>query len=414
VTTYTPYPKVKFNSGVEYANNTIAGISITTGRQDIMEQPRAGSARIDLWTSSDTPLAIALSDPLKVQIQNSAGTYVDIFTGTISDIDITLDDYGSVGSIARYSVNAVGSLAQLNKRTAGLTNYPKENDGVRILKILTEAFLTNWTDVSLTQTWQQLPTTVTWATYDGVNIALVNNLAGNVDAGVYELTNYTGGETNAYQLAVQAAQSGRGVLYEGSDGDLHYDGYSTRAGRTPITLVADDLLADGLKTAAQWSEIVNDVTLTYQTGSATKTARDEQSIVLYGQLAGSRDTQLEQATQAQDQANAFLASRAYPRMYPEQLTVPLHSPTITDAKRDALIGVFCGTELTTSILPAVFGKNFTGYVEGIKWNITRYTADLTMIVSAESENYPHLVWFQIPVTTTWAGYTPNTTKWQDL
>lgn len=378
-----------------------------------MEQPKAGVARVDLWTSADEPLAIALSDPINVEIRDSSGTYVDVFTGTISDIEITLDGYGDIGSIARYSVSAVGALAQLNKRTAGAAGYPKENDGVRILKILTEAFLTNWTDISPTQTWAQLPTTVTWATFDGVNNALVYNLTGNIDTGVYELHNYNGGETNAFTLATNAAQSGRGVLYEGVDGDLHYDDYARRATRTPIILTADDLASDGLKTAAQWSEIVNDVELTYK-DNASKTARDEQSIILYGQLSGSRSTQLEKATDAQDQANSFLASRAYPRLYPEELGVPLHSPTITNAKRDALIGVFCGTELTTSILPAVFGTNFTGYVEGIKWNITRYTADLTMTVSAQSENYPHLVWFQIPVTTTWAGYTPNTTKWQDL
>lgn len=378
-----------------------------------MEQPKAGVARVDLWTSADEPLAIALSDPINVEIRDSSGTYVDLFTGTISDIEITLDGYGDIGSIARYSVSAVGSLAQLNKRTAGAAGYPKENDGVRILKILTEAFLTNWTDVSPTQTWAQLLTTVTWATYDGVNLNLVNNLSGNIDTGVYELHNYNGGETNAFTLATNAAQSGRGVLYEGVDGDLHYDDYARRATRTPIILTADDLASDGLKTAAQWSEIVNDVELTYK-DNASKTARDEQSIILYGQLSGSRSTQLEKATDAQDQANSFLASRAYPRLYPEELGVPLHSPTITNAKRDALIGVFCGTEVTTSILPAVFGTNFTGYVEGIKWNITRYTADLTMTVSAQSENYPHLVWFQIPVTTTWAGYTPITDKWEDL
>lgn len=413
MTTYTPYPKVKFRSGIEYTDSTIASISISAGRLDIMEQPKAGVARVDLWTDADTPLSVNLSDPVEIQIKDSTGAYQDVFTGTISDIDISLDGYGDIGSIARYSVTAVGALAQLNKRSAGGAGYSIENDGARILKILTEAFLTNWTDVSLTQTWAQLPTTVTWATYDGVNLTLVNNLAANVDAGVYQLTAYTGGETNAYTLAVNAAQSGRGVLYETPDGNLNYDDYAARDLRTPLVLTANDLATNGLTTAAQWSEIVNDVTLTYKAG-ATKTARDEQSIVLYGQLNGSRDTQLEQASQAQDQATAFLQSRAYPRMYPTDLSVPLHSPTVTNATRNALISTFCGSAISTTSLPAVFGTNFQGYVEGLKWNITRYTADLTMTVSAQSENYPSLVWFQIPVTTTWAGYTPSTTKWQDL
>ena len=126
-----------------------------------------------------------------------------------------------ITSIAIYSITAVGPLSQLNRHIVGATNYAKEFDGTRILNILTEAFLQSWSDVSPTLTWAQLPAGTTWESYDATNQALVDNLIANVDVpGQYELQAYSGGEIDAYTLTTQAANSGRGVLWEGGDGDL--------------------------------------------------------------------------------------------------------------------------------------------------------------------------------------------------
>lgn len=413
MTTYTPYPRVTIANTYVYSDNTLGNISINLGRRDLFEQPAASTASIDFWTDADTPLEVHLSDSIKVEIQNTSGVYSTIYYGTISDIDISLEGYGEIGTIARYSVTVVGILANLNKRLAGAAGYAKEFDGTRVLNILTEALLTNWTDVSPTLTWNQLPTEVTWATYDGAAATLVTNLSTNVvTPGTFELETYAGGSTNAWELAQDAAQSGRGMLYESNDGNLYYDDYAKRSTYSPITLTADDLLADGLHTAAQWSEIVNDVTVGYKSGG-TAVARDEQSIILYGQLSGRRDTTLEKATDAASQAASYLASRSYPRMYPDELTIALHSPSVSNATRDALIGLKVSRSVTTSALPAVFGTNFTGFVEGITWRLTRYTAEISLTCSAYSETYPKTIWLQIPATTTWAGYNP-TTKWNEL
>jgi hypothetical protein len=413
VTTYDPYPTVTFAGGTTYADNTISSISIRMGRNDVTTQPQPGFASISLWTDASEPLNVALSQSVSISIDKGTTGTQEIFAGIISDIDISLDAYGSEGSIARYAITAVGPLSQLNRHLVGGSNYAKEFDGTRILNILTEAFLQSWSDVSPTLTWAQLPVGTTWASYDATNQTLVDNLTANVDVpGQYELQAYNAGETDAYTLTTQAANSGRGVLWEGSDGDLHYDDYQARASATPLVLTADDILARGLRTAAQWGEIVNDANVTYRTGTAN--ARDEQSVILYGQLSGSRTTQLHNLTDAQSQAADFIESRAYPRMYPEQITIPLHSPTVSDAKRDSLAAVYNGLRISTRALPAVFGTTFDGFVEGWTWNLTRYTADLTLTCSAYSETYSSVIWYQIPPTTTWAGYTPSTTEWQDL
>jgi hypothetical protein len=413
VTDYDPYPTVTFGGITTYADNTISSISIRMGRNDVTEQPQPGFASIRLWTDATDPLDVTLSQSVQISINKGTSGTQQIFYGTISDIDISLDAYGSDGSIAIYSITAVGPLAQLNRRLVGSTNFAKENDGTRILNILTEAFLTEWDDVSPLLQWQELPVGATWASYDAVGQSLVDDLISNVDVpGQYEIMAYNDGVTDAYTLAIEAANSGRGVLWECGCGEIHYDDYLARSSATPFELTADDLLARGLSSSAQWGEIVNDATVVYRAGEAN--ARDEQSIILYGQLSGTRQTTLHNLTDAENQAADFIGQRGYPRTYPEVLTIPLHSPTVNDATRDSLAAVYNGLRITTSALPAVFGTTFDGFVEGYTWNLTRYTAELALTCSAYSETYSSIIWYQLPPTTTWAGYTPSTTEWQDL
>lgn len=413
MTVYTPYPKVIFAGATEYADNTVANISISLGRRDIFEQALPANISIELWTDANSPLSVSLSDSVAVQIQDSDGVYKQIVGGIVSDIDISLAAYGDEGSIAIYRITAVGILAALQKRLVGANGYPKQFDGDRIYDILYEAFITSWNEVAPTLSWQQVPANTTWNSYEGTNQALIDGLATNIaQGGDFELTAYSDGETDALTLAQNAAQSGRGFLYESEDNDIHYQTYSTRSSLTPLTLTADDLLADGLRQAAQWSEIVNDVTVTYKNNQSERAA-DGDSIFSYGQLSGTRNTQLEHGYDALSQAEAFVASRAYPRTYPEELAIALHSPTVSDATRDALIALTVGYPIYTSALPTVFGGVFDGYVEGIKWRLTRYTAEMTLICSALSETYPHQIWLQIAPSVTWATYN-STTEWQDL
>jgi hypothetical protein len=408
MTEYEPYPTVEIDGGIFLPDNTLSSIRISAGRKDVLNQPEPSYASIELWTDANDPLDVELSDSLTVSINKSTTGTQTIFTGTISDISISLPEYGDIGSIARYSVTAVGALALLNKRVAGVSGYAKEFDGTRILNILTEAFVTEWDDLDGVTTWEDLPNAVTWESYDATSLALVDDLTANVDVpGQYELTAYNDGDANAYEIAKDAAQSGRGVLWEDGIGGLHYDDYAARALATPYELTADDLLANGLSSNSQWGEIVNDVTIVYKNGQ-TENAQDQQSKILYGQLAASKTTTLENGADAQEQAEAYLYSRAYPRNYPAVFTVPLHSPTVTDATRDQLAAVYSGLRISTNELPAVFGATFDGFVEGWEWNLTRYTADLSLFVSAYSETYESQIWLQVPNTTTWNTYNPAT------
>jgi hypothetical protein len=412
VTSYDPNPVVTIDGAVIPADTIINRIGLTFGRNDVFSQPEPGYASLELWVDADYALDVELSDPIFIDVDGAVSGTKRMFTGIISDIQISLGGFGETGGYAIYSITAVSALASLNKRTAGEAGYDKEFDGDRIYNIAYEAFITSWSELSPTP-WELLPLAGTWDSYEGTTIALVDNLATDIDQpGQYELTAYSAEITGALQLAQQAAQSGRGILYEKGDGSLYYDDFLKRQSYTPVSLNGDDILVSGLATDAQWSEIVNDATVTYKNGQQ-EIWREEQSIQLYGTLAGQRDTLLENKTDAENQAFAFIEARAYPRMYPNAISVALHSPTVTDAKRDQLLDVFCGTPLSVTGLPPVFGVLFNGFVENYTWEIREKEAFLTMGNSAFSESYPSIIWLQVDPLLTWATY-PPLVEWEDV
>jgi hypothetical protein len=410
VTTYDPYPTVTIDDTITIENNTLSGIQITYGRQDVLEQAGPGFASLSFWTDGDSPLDIELSDKIEIDINKGTTGTERIFTGTISDIVVTFDAYGADGSIARYSVTAVGPLAQLNKRLAA-ANYAEERDGTRVFNILSDAFTTTWADLVGNTSWTNAPDGISWADYDAEAAALVSTFSTDIDTpGQYILVAYAGGETNALQLAQDAANSGRGVLWEAADGSIYYDDYAARALASPYALTADDVLAAGLMVDAKWGEIYNYVDVVYASG----TASDENvlSQQLYGVLVGSKTTTLKNLTDAQAQVTDYIKSRAFARVYPSALTVPLHSPTVSDATRDQMAAIYNGLYITCDDLPPVMGGELKAFVEGWQWSLTRYTAELTLFLSAYSETYSREIWLQVPQNITWATY-DNSVIWEN-
>ena len=410
MTTYDPYPTVTIDDTITIENNTLSGIQINYGRQDVLEQAGPGFASLSFWTDGDSPLDIELSDKIEIDINKGTTGTERIFTGTISDIVVTFDAYGADGSIARYSVTAVGPLAQLNKRLSA-ANYAEERDGTRVFNILSDAFTTTWADLVGNTSWTNAPDGISWADYDAEAAALVSTFSTDIDTpGQYILVAYAGGETNALQLAQDAANSGRGVLWEASDGSIYYDDYAARALASPYVLTADDVLAAGLMVDAKWGEIYNYVDVIYATG--TQSDENVLSQQLYGTLVGSKTTTLKNATDALAQAQDYVKSRAFARVYPSALTVPLHSPTVSDGTRDQMAAVYNGLYITCDDLPPVMGGELKAFVEGWQWSLTRYTAELTLFLSAYSETYSRQIWLQVPQTITWATY-DNSVEWEN-
>lgn len=410
MSTYTGKPII-YVDGAELDPSVILyDVEFTLGRNSIMEQPQAGYGRIELWSSVDTVLPIHLGASILINAQwaEGSGTSTDVATGVVSDINITIDQYGDIGSIAIYRITFVGALAQLNRAIVGEAGFAKEYDIDRMTNILEDAFSSRWNNFSTTQTWANMPNNVVWADLSALGAEVV--IGGNP---VYELEAYAGGATNALTLAQECATSSRGILAEDRSGKLFFLSYDFRSGVPADVIDPDWLDWSSLAIDAQWSEIVNDLTITYK-NNQTVNARDDLSVITYGEMKQTLNTVLENQTDAQNQANDYIAQRAYARTYPTTFVIDLANPILTNAQRGTLYAFDLMTRISITGLPTLFGTNFDGFIESLSWRFTKGHAVITMTCSTMSESYTSQIWLQISNAITWATYTPTTETWGDL
>ena len=410
MTTYDPNPTIYIDDVAISDDSVLNSISIRSGRNDLTVQPEAGYAAVNFWTTADVPYTFTLGQKIRVDIATPTLGDVTIFGGIVSDIDVTLEAYGQEGSVANYSIGGTGYLALLNKTKmpytpVGVTVYSDD----LIKDELVHGFLIIWNEVAPTLTWQNYDSSLTWDDLD-VLFDYLDPIPGPA-AGDYELSVPAIGVQSVLSECQTFANSARGILYERPNGKIRYEGYLERDTNTLINLTDDDILASGLSTQSSLYDIVNTVTVTYTGGE--ETSGDGNSQIIYGKLEGTRDTVLANSTDAADQALAFAKARSYPKTYPRKLTIPLHSPTVSDATRDELSAVFCGSKVSVTNLPAVFDNSLLGFVENIQWEIKEKEAYLTLGCSERFETYPSQVWAQIPYATTWSVYDPLI-QWEDL
>jgi hypothetical protein len=152
---FSPVWRLKINS-VDYTNLILANLTITSGRTDIYTQAVAGYANLTLINLDESLLNFAINQTVSIELQDSTATYVPIFGGTITDIEFSISEIGSVGFSQSYTITALGALARLPKALF-LDNLAEAGDGDQIYEVLRTVLLAQW---------QAVPAALTWATYD--------------------------------------------------------------------------------------------------------------------------------------------------------------------------------------------------------------------------------------------------------
>lgn len=407
--TYTIDPRVTIN-GVEYRDKTINGVSLTNGRTTVDEQPRAGYATITLVTPDNTYPTIEIDQRVVVQVDNSAGTPVTLWTGWVSDIETSLVAYGATGRLNEQRITAVGSLTKLNRRLVGFNGYPKENDGDRISDIIKEGAAITWAEYEpATNTWADVNSLLQWQTVD--------ILVGDIDQpGDFELIAYSGGEASALGLAQAAASSGLGVLYESPDGKISYADYSSRINEVATngftTIDTDAILANGLSSVSRLADLANDVEVIYKNNQTVQDT-DQSSIAAYGTFAAKINTLLELQNDAEQRVEYYLETRAFPRTRLNQITLALHLDQVSSSMRNAMLPMVISKPITILGLPtSIYPETFIGFVEGFTWTINRNELFLTLNVSEYGLSQLEMNWSQVPPAETWQ--TINATlEWQE-
>ena len=355
MTVYTPTYRVTI-AGTVQTSTTLEDATITYGRNDFFEATQPSYCNIELLNLDGTSPAVELLDTIVIEVTDSSGAYVKLFTGEVSGVYNRFAGAGAVGKPNTLQIQAVGALGLLVKRYAGAVAYPEELDGARITRILEETLYTAWEDLSGTFTWNDF-TTETWATYGVQGID-------TIDAGRYEVLARPAEIDQAYNLTDTTQQSALGYLYDTPDFEIGYADAERRSENYATNLIELDanLVNADIQTRLQTADIINSVIIQYDDPVLEVAAQNDTSINTYGLLEEVRSTILAQTADATEQATNFVNYRGTPKVSLEEVTVNLSNSDMTNTVRDNLLGVSMDSLLYLDNIPV--GLVTEGYNEG--------------------------------------------------
>ena len=405
MTQWAPEWAVSVNGGGDVTGVTLANLTITSGRTDIYSQAVAGYCTVEIINLNQSAIAFDVNDAIIIKVKDSTGAFVNLFGGSVTDIVTAVTSAGTGGINETIRLTALGALSKLPKTlTEGVLT--KANDGTQIYSILSAILFSTWNDVPAAETWAAYDPTTTWANAENAGL-------GQIDTpGNYELTARSAAVTDIYSLVAGLATSGLGYIYEDSSGRIGYADSTRRSSYLAtngyVGLTGNHALTDGLRTVRRIGDLRNKVTIKYKS-NAEETAESEQSILTYGSQAQIINTTIENAADAESQADFYLGIRAFPQDIFESITFSLGNPEIDDSDRDALLSVFMGQPLDITDLPAnMVNGRFQGFVEGWSFRAGYNRLDITLTLSPTAFSLQSMKWDDVGALETWLTINPLT------
>jgi hypothetical protein len=408
MTVYTPTYRVTI-AGVVQTSTVLQDGTITYGRNDFFEATQPSYCNIELLNLDGTSPVVELLDTVLIEVTDSTGAYVKLFTGEVSGIYNRFEGAGLGGKPNTLQIQAIGALGLLVKRYAGAVAYPEELDGARIQRILEETLFVAWEDLSNTLTWNDF-TTETWDNYGVQGID-------TIDAGRYEVLARSAEVQQAYELTDITQQSGLGYLYDTPEFEIGYADAERRSANYATNLIELDanLVNADIQTRLQTADIVNSVVIRYDDPILEVAAQNDTSINNYGLLEEIRSTILAQTVDATEQATNFVNYRGTPRTSLEAVSVNLAHSDMTNTVRDNLLGVSMDTLLYLDNIPVglIPEGYFEGFCEGWTWTLGRKNLELTMSVSNSIYSTLDVQWEDYNATIQWQNLA-NDYRWLDV
>jgi hypothetical protein len=406
MTVWTPDWKLTV-AGVDYTDLTISDIIHQAGRDDIYSQPNPSYLQCTIVALAGQTIDFDVNDSLSLQVKNSAGTYVNLFGGDITDITVQVGRTGSVAAVIEYTILAMGSIVKLAKEIYN-TSLSQDLDGNQIYNLLSSVLLGAWNEVPAASTWAGYSATETWA--NALNIGL-----GEIDAGLYTMENRNASPDTVYNIASQIANSAFGYIYEDSEGNIGYADADHRQtyllANGYVDLSANHAIGSGLRTTTKAADIRNDIFINYGNNyGSQKTATSASSIALYGYKSESIQSVIHSAVDAQEVADRYISLRAFPQPIFDSITFPITNSEIDNSDRDNLLNIFMGLPLNIRDLPAqISNGEFSGYVEGWRWSTRFNELFLTINLSPVAFSQVAMRWNTVPIGEAWNTLSPTLT-----
>lgn len=378
---WNPNPTVTIG-GTDYTGKALNGVSITYGRSNVWDQPRASYATIDIINLLDVVETFNLNDEVVIKVQNSSGIDKILFTGILSDVTNESAFSSSNVKVSIHRISALGPFARMSRSiTSG--SWPKEYDDDRMDRIFTAA---------------------------GVTVDLIDT------PGIYEFTSITHKPEDTYTLAAYYANMALGYIYETNDGKVGFANESRRTLKAEadgyFVIPTGSIITAGVTSSKTFTDIANDIVLEYK-ANATVSGTNSTSISSYGIRGFDIITELEQMSQAQDQLDRYLALRSIPRTSLSQFSVQLELDALTNDQRNTLIDIYMGLPIEVQSLPsAIYNGTYKGFVEGYTFVINREQTGLTISSTEAAYSLVPERWQDVSASLEWEDVDPAI-QWQN-
>jgi len=142
MTSWSPVWRVKAN-GTDVTDIALTSLTITAGRTDFNAQTLPAYCNLTLINTSNTVYNWSINTSINIEVQDSTATYVPIFGGRISDLAIEVNSAGSVATVTRVNIVALGALSKLNRALFD-GNLAEGLDGAQIQDLLDDLLLGSW------------------------------------------------------------------------------------------------------------------------------------------------------------------------------------------------------------------------------------------------------------------------------
>jgi hypothetical protein len=381
---------------------TVTAVSFSAGRLDIDKQCTAGYCQVDIINTDGTPFTINVTDAITLELKNSAGTYVTVYGGEVSDFSIGVRSPEETGYVTYGRILGVGYLAKLTKSVYN-TALAEGLDGAQIAAIVNNVLNLTWAEVTPTLTWATYPATTTWADAE--------SYIGDIDTGFYTMINLAASATaKSNSLTDQIANSALGQMHEEKNGLVSYDDADHRSnylianGFTNIN--AAYASPNTIRSTTQTNRIRNSLIYKYGAGYAsTYTTSDTTSVATYGLYERSFESNIKTLGDITTIGSRELNLRKNPRGSLEAITFRLDNPDLPSADLDTLINIFFGQPILITNLPAnMLGGQFDGFVENIALRATPSSVDMTLYISATDFSLSTTQWETVlPASLIWTG-----------
>ena len=381
---------------------TVTSVSLASGRLDIDRQCSAGYCQVEIINTDGTPFTIDVTDTITLELKDSAGNYVVVYGGEVSDFSIGVRSPEESGFITYGRILGVGYLAKLTKSVYN-TALAEGLDGAQIAAIVDQVLNLTWAEVTPTLTWDTYPATTTWADAE--------SYIGTIDSGFYTMINLAASATaKSNTLVDQIANSALGQMHEEKNGLVSYDdadhrsNYLVANGFTNIN--GSYATPSTIRSITATARIRNSLIYKYGAGYASAySTSDTDSIATYGLYQRSFESNIKDLTDITDIASRELNLRKNPRGSLEAITFRLDNPDLPSADLDTLINIFFGQPILITNLPSnMLGGQFDGFVENIALKATPTYVDITLYISATDFSLSTTQWETVlPASLIWTG-----------